>query len=97
MIIFVSMNGCGFCTKAKQALATEIMNNEVKVMSPEEALESNYFSKSDLQAFPTFLNVKNNKIEKGFRSKDHLFSALEYKKEKFSVTKEKLPSGIGVL
>lgn len=91
------MDGCGFCTKAKQALATEIMDNEVKVMSPEEALERNYFSNSDLQAFPTFLNVKNNKIEKGFRSKEHLFSALEYKKENFSLVTEKLHSGIGVL
>jgi glutaredoxin len=80
MIIFASMEGCGHCKNAKQALFSEISSGNVKVITPVEAQS---IFKQKLSGFPAFKNMDNGKEVVGFRSVEDLMNRLEYHKEKY--------------
>ena len=74
-IIFYSMKGCGFCTKAQKMFAEELANGEI-IMKP-----SNEAPKS-VRGFPTF--SYKNKLHSGLpSSKEELYIKLKYSKEDF--------------
>lgn len=85
MIIFASMEGCGHCKNAKQALFSEIASGNVKVITPAEAQT---IFKQKLAGFPAFKNMNNGKEVVGFRSVEDLMKRLEYHKEKFNNKQE---------
>lgn len=74
MIIFASMNGCGYCDNAKKSLENEIHNNLVKVVSPQEGKDKYGM---DGNGYPQFLSLQTNKKTMGFSSKENLMKDLD--------------------
>ena len=72
MIIFASMNGCGFCEKAMKELENEIAQGSVKVVDASEAKEHGMNG----NGFPQFKSKITGKSTMGFRSKDKLMNDL---------------------
>ena len=71
------MDKCGFCKKAKEALADEIKKGQVIVMSKDEAKKlKEILNDQDLMAFPLFVNLKTGKKVKGFTNKEKLMKEL---------------------
>ena len=70
MIIFYSMDGCGFCQKAKSELANDIASGLVIIKGQKEAPPG-------VNGFPHFVNEKNGKAVSGFRPREKLFAELE--------------------
>ena len=64
------MNGCGFCTKAKQMFAKELRSGKMVEKDASEAPE-------DVPGFPTFQCVKTGKKHSGLpQSKDDLYEVI---------------------
>jgi glutaredoxin len=71
-IIFASMDGCGFCNKAKEALKEHIDSNEVMVVTPEEGQKYGLNG----NGYPQFLSKKTGKKTMGFRDLNKLMDDL---------------------
>jgi glutaredoxin len=75
-IIFYSMNGCGYCQKAKQMFNDEISSGLMVVKPASEAPDG-------VRGFPTF--AYNNKMHSGLPgSKKELYTKLNYSNEGYS-------------
>jgi hypothetical protein len=69
IILFYSMPGCGFCSKAESELQSEISSGKVKKLPHTQA-------PSHVNGFPHF--TCNNKSSSGYINKKSLFIALNY-------------------
>ena len=78
-IILAYMNGCSFCTKAKQELDQEIKDGIVTIIDSKDSDELKKYFKNELTGFPAFHNTENKIETTGFRDKENLFKILEYK------------------
>lgn len=76
MIVFFSMDGCGFCKKAEAELRDEIEKGHVHKKAHTEAPEGT-------NGFPTFMNTDTGKIVTGYKPKAQLFEALGVKMENY--------------
>lgn len=83
MIIFASMDGCGFCEKAKQHLAQEIKAGKVKLVEASEAKEYGLNG----TGFPQFKSMLTNKTTMGFKDKDKLLDDLGHSNKEESSSK----------
>ena len=77
MIIFYSMKGCGFCTKAKDMLKDEIAQGLVIVKPSSEAPEG-------INGFPHFTSSNGGSHTGAPSSKEELFKKLKVGKEGFN-------------
>lgn len=68
-VIFFTMEGCGFCMKAKQELEKELKNGLVHLQDAKDA-------PSGVSGFPHFVNFKSGKSHTGYAPKDKLFESL---------------------
>ena len=71
-IIFASMDGCGFCNKAKEALKSLIASKEVMVVTPEEGKKHGL----DGNGYPQFLSKQTGKKSMGFTDLNKLMDDL---------------------
>ena len=71
-IIFASMDGCGFCNRAKEALKNHIASKKVMVVTPEEGKNHGL----DGNGYPQFLSKKTGKKSMGFRDLKKLMDDL---------------------
>jgi hypothetical protein len=76
MIVFFSMDGCGFCKKAEAELHDEIKKGRVHKKLHTEAPEGT-------NGFPTFMNTDTGKIVTGYKPKAQLFEALGVSMENY--------------
>ena len=79
MMIMYTMDGCGFCAKAKQMFANELNSGEMMLKSPAEAPPG-------VSGFPTF--AYNGKMHSGLpSSKEELYAKLGYQMENYQGSK----------
>ena len=84
-ITFYFMNGCGFCTKAKEMLATEISNGEISIIPSSQAPKG-------INGFPTF--SYKGKTHSGLpKTKEQLYNKLGYVSEGYSREYSGVPTG----
>ena len=81
MIVFFSMDGCGFCKKAEAELHDEIKKGRVHKKAHTEAPEGT-------NGFPTFMNTDTGKIVTGYKPKTQLFEALGVSMENYEHTQD---------
>lgn len=81
MIVFFSMDGCGFCKKAEAELHDEIKKGRVHKKAHTEAPEGT-------NGFPTFMNTDTGKIVTGYKPKAQLFEALGVSMENYGHTQD---------
>ena len=75
-ITLYTMNGCGFCVKAKKMFDNEIRSGEIKVLDAK-------YAQGKFRGFPTF--TYKNRHHSGLpRSKHELYDKLKYNKEHYS-------------
>ena len=77
MIIFYSMNGCGYCSKAKKELASEIASGLVVIKDAGEA--------KGVNGFPHFENPSTGAKHTGYAPKAELFQKLGVVSEGYAV------------
>ncbi len=70
-IVVYVMPGCGYCTKAKQMLSSEIANGEVVVKDMSELKDPN------VNGFPHFVNPENGESVTGLVDKVELYQRLK--------------------
>ena len=81
MIVFFSMDGCGFCKKAEAELHDEIKKGRVLKKAHTEA-------PTGTNGFPTFMNADTGKIVTGYKPKAQLFEDLGVKVENYEHTQD---------
>ena len=81
MIVFFSMDGCGFCKKAEAELHDDIKKGRVLKKAHTEA-------PAGTNGFPTFMNTDTGKIVTGYKPKAQLFEDLGVKVENYEHTQD---------